>query len=188
MFDSDSRWAWTFLRLPELFADLRLLKAHQSQPSQKLRSLRRAILSTKANLPPGFYWVLVLSEFSGPVWLWLPPTARVEELKAFQLLVDISSLATLAPAQVLWTLEPENLDGVDQKHVLPSRPNPRHQGQELQSDFIFLRQIVEQFKRSIRSPEPRQDAVLPLLAAQRLFAVRLFHNRGLGPNFRPSRM
>ena len=139
MFDSDSRWAWTFLRLPELFADLRLLKAHQSQPSQKLRSLRRAILSTKANLPPGFYWVLVLSEFSGPVWLWLPPTARVEELKAFQLLVDISSLATLAPAQVLWTLEPENLDGVDQKHVLPSRPNPRHQGQELQSDFIFLR-------------------------------------------------
>ena len=31
---------------------------------------------------PGFYWVLVVSEFMPPLWLWLPPLATVEDLKA----------------------------------------------------------------------------------------------------------
>ena len=41
-----------YLRFLEFFADLLLLNAHQSQPSQKFRSLYRAILSTQATLPP----------------------------------------------------------------------------------------------------------------------------------------
>ena len=62
-------------------ADMTTGRHMEDIKSKKERpSLFDAVLNSLT--APGFYWVLVVSEFMPPLWLWLPPLATVEDLKA----------------------------------------------------------------------------------------------------------
>ena len=94
---------------------------------------------------------------------------------------------------------PEDLARDHREHLLPSRAHARQQGRWKLKFFnpkSFYWLEPEMFKSSsdlfnvaIPPIEISQDALLlPLLVSEKTCRVMLYHTKGLGPNFRPSRM
>ena len=78
-------------------------------------------------------------------------------------------------------MELDHLAGVQSQRILPGWKAPHFQGR-------VLARTNQHLTGQCLLALAQDELLLPLLLGEKTWAVRIFHNRWLGPGFRPSRM